>query len=62
MESDWHARGDMAETERLKDWLESQRAVMAFWMDRLIERSDVETLKQVEDHQRYLNRLIGQLS
>ena len=37
MECDWNARGDLAETERLKDWLESQACVMSFWMDRLVE-------------------------
>lgn len=61
MEKDWHARGDLAETERLKDWLESQSAIMSFWMDRLVERADETTLSRLEAHKQRLAQLITYL-
>lgn len=62
MEADWNARGDTAQTERLKDWLESQRTVLAFWKDRLTDAADDRMLCQVERHERNLEQLIGSLS
>lgn len=61
MEQDWLARGDTAEKERLKDWLESQSNVMRFWMDRLVERSDHATIARLEAHRKDLDQLIGSL-
>ena len=62
MERDWNARGDTAETERLRDWLESQSTVMAFWMDRLVERADDVLLARLASHRRHLEQLIGSLN
>ncbi len=59
MESDWNARGDQAETERLRDWLETQRTVIGFWMDRLSDRIDEDRFTQLQAHQRDLERLLG---
>lgn len=61
MEKDWHARGDLAEAERLKDWLESQATIMSFWIDRMVERADEKTLSQLEAHKQGLTQLITQL-
>lgn len=61
MEQDWNARGDLAEAERLKDWLESQVNVLSFWRDRLVERSDFATLSRLEQHKQNLDQLIGSL-
>ncbi|MAI90463.1 hypothetical protein [Ponticaulis sp.] len=62
MESDWNARGDMAQTERLREWLESQNSVLSFWMDRLVEDGNADMLTRLEGHQRELEGLLGQLS
>ena len=61
MECDWNARGDLAETERLKDWLESQACVMSFWMERLVETADDVMLERLSAHRDELDRLIGTL-
>ena len=62
MESDWNARGDMAQTERLREWLERQDSVLSFWMDRLVEDGNADMLTRLEGHQRELEGLLGQLS
>ena len=61
MERDWNARGDEAQNERLKDWLESQACILSFWMDRLIENTDEATLSRLEAHRHDLHQLIGSL-
>jgi hypothetical protein len=61
MESDWNARGDIAQSERLKDWLETQSSVLNFWMDRLIEQGDELMMARLESHRKDLQGLIGYL-
>lgn len=61
MEQDWHARGDQAQTERMKDWLESQNFVIGFWMDRLAEKGEVGLLSRLADHRQNLVGLMGEL-
>ena len=61
MEQDWNARGDLAEAERLKDWLESQQTVLGFWVNRLLEQGDTETLSRLEGHRQGLNQLLRSL-
>ena len=57
MESDWNARGDIAQSERLKDWLETQSSVLNFWMDRLIEQGDELMMARLESHRKDLQGL-----
>lgn len=59
MEKDWNARGDQAESERLRDWLETQSTVLGFWMERLSDRADDERIKQLQAHKRNLERLLS---
>lgn len=61
MEQDWQARGDTAQSERLRDWLESQSSVLGFWIDRLIESGDAEMLGRLESHRRELQGLLVRL-
>ncbi|MAK62642.1 MAG: hypothetical protein CMK09_16860 [Ponticaulis sp.] len=61
MEQDWHARGDEAQNERMRDWLESQTFVIGFWMDRLAEKGDIRLLTRLADHRQHLQGLIGDL-
>ena len=61
MERDWNARGDIAQSERLRDWLESQSSVLSFWMDRLIEQGDELMMARLEAHRNDLQGLIGTL-
>lgn len=44
MEQDWNARGDVAESERMRDWIETQARVADFWLERCLERSDTENV------------------
>lgn len=62
MEHDWNARGDLAENERLRDWLESQSSVLGFWMDRLTEKGDDQLVSRLETHLAQLEALIGNLN
>ncbi len=62
MEQDWHARGDLAQTERLRDWLESQACVLGFWMDRLAAQGDAGMMGRLEAHRRDLQSLLEQLN
>lgn len=61
MENEWNARGDTANAERLRDWLESQSSVIGFWMDRVIEQGDTGLMARLEDHRKHLQGLIVQL-
>lgn len=61
MEQDWHARGDMAQSERLRDWLESQTSVLGFWIDRMLESGDADMLNQLEHHRNELQGLLVRL-
>lgn len=61
MENDWNARGDQAERERLRDWLETQRTVISFWVDRMADRADEARIEQLQAHQRDIERLLGTL-
>ena len=61
MEQDWDARGDMAQSERLRDWLESQLSVLAFWSDRMLEKGNSEMLCRIEAHRKHLQGLIVDL-
>ena len=62
MEQDWNARGDLAENERLRDWLESQSSVLGFWMDRLTAKGDDQLVSRLETHLEQLDSLIGNLN
>lgn len=62
MENDWNARGDLAENERLRDWLESQSSVLGFWRDRLTAKGDVQLVSKLESHLAQLESLIGNLN
>lgn len=62
MEQDWNARGDLAENERLRDWLESQSSVLGFWMDRLTAKGDDQLVSRLETHLEQLETLIGNLN
>ena len=61
MEHDWHARGGLAEKERLKDWLESQNCILGFWINRVAEKGDIAMLDRLLDHRRQIGDLRGAL-
>lgn len=61
MEADWNARGDTAETERMRDWLESQSSVLGFWMERLVDQGNLDLMARLETHRRNLQGLIVDL-